>query len=111
MLATLQFTHFDRPTCLLLAGTFGMLGFASAIGWVVRRRARGESASHAADNLIVRIRAWWVMVALFTSALALGPVGVTRLFAIASLLALGEMLPLLRVPPTVRWPMVPLVAV
>ena len=45
---------------------------------------------HTIDNLNLRIKAWWVMVAVIAGAFALGPTGVMLLFAVISFHALRE---------------------
>jgi len=80
----------QQHTTLLFLGIIGILVAASVVGfglklWV----ARGEP--HAViDNLNVRIKAWWVMVAAIGLALLAGGGGVILLFAFASLVALRE---------------------
>lgn len=75
---------------LLFGGIVGALMLASAIGFVLRWRvARGQP--HAViDNLVSRVNAWWVMVALLGGAFSLGTGGVIWLFGLASFFALRE---------------------
>lgn len=77
-------------TLRLFLGIFAVLGFASSVALILRRTvARGQP--HAViDNLIARINAWWVMVALVALAFVFGEGGVIVLFALLSLLALRE---------------------
>jgi phosphatidate cytidylyltransferase len=77
-------------TLRLFLGIFAVLGFASSVALILRRTvARGQP--HAViDNLIARINAWWVMVALVALAFVFGKGGVIVLFALLSLLALRE---------------------
>jgi phosphatidate cytidylyltransferase len=67
-----------------------LLVIASGVGFVLSRRARTESARATVANLNARIRAWWVMVAVFTVAVWTGGIGSIVLFALMSLLALRE---------------------
>ena len=90
-------TDSPSPTAdilLLFGGIAGALVLASAIGLVLRRRvARGQP--HAViDNLISRVNAWWVMVALLGGAFSLGKAGVIWLFGLASFFALREFITL-----------------
>ncbi len=77
-------------TLQLFLGIFAVLGLASSVALILRRTvARGQP--HAViDNLIARINAWWVMVALVALAFVFGKGGVIVLFALLSLLALRE---------------------
>ncbi|MCC7215229.1 MAG: phosphatidate cytidylyltransferase [Burkholderiales bacterium] len=72
------------------AGVFAVLLVASAVAWLLRVRvARGEP--HAAiDNLVARVKAWWVMVAVLGLAFAFGKTGVVVLFGFVSFFALRE---------------------
>lgn len=85
--------HFDRDILLLLAGVAAFLTVASVVGLVLRRRSHPEQR-RTINNLNARIRAWWVMVIIFATALWLGPIGVCVLFGLISFLALREMLTL-----------------
>src|SRR5262249_52360290 len=71
-----------------------LLVVASAVGYVLHRRTRGEAARAVIDNMNQRIRAWWVMVAVFTFAFLLGSRATLALFALTSFLALREFLSL-----------------
>ncbi len=83
----------DQATLWLFGGIFSVLLFATAIAEALRWRLRGRS-SPVVDNLVARIRAWWVMAALVGVAFALGRVGVIVLFALVSLFALREFITL-----------------
>jgi phosphatidate cytidylyltransferase len=74
----------------LFAGILAVLVAASVIGFTLDRLYRGTSASPTIENLNARIRAWWVMVAFFAGAFALGPTGVIVLFGFASFFAFRE---------------------
>jgi phosphatidate cytidylyltransferase len=74
----------------LLAGLAAVLVAASAIAWALRRRLAPDGSSTVIENLIDRIRAWWVMGALMGLALIGGRTGVTLLFAFCSFAALRE---------------------
>jgi phosphatidate cytidylyltransferase len=86
----------DGQTVGLTAAILGVLVGATLLGIVLRRRGgRGSGEARGAiDNLNARIRAWWIMAAVFGVAIWLGPLGATLLFACISFLALREMLTL-----------------
>jgi phosphatidate cytidylyltransferase len=85
---------FDRQTVVLLSGVGGMLVVASGVGAVLKFTVRSESGKLTIANLNARIRAWWIMVAVFTIAIVLGPATSCVLFALISFLALREMITL-----------------
>jgi phosphatidate cytidylyltransferase len=76
----------------LFAVLAGVLAVASAVGFVLRRRAGGPSPT--IDNLVDRINAWWAMVAVMAVAFLTGKAGLVLVFAIASFAALREYLTL-----------------
>jgi len=82
----------------LVGGTLIILGVATIIGQILRLRAKSDTAPpdrrRTVANLNARIRAWWIMVAVFASANYFGRTGATILFALISFLALREMLTL-----------------
>jgi phosphatidate cytidylyltransferase len=73
----------------LLTGVVGLLVLASAIGWLMSRRVSGANRA-TVDNLNARIRAWWVMAAVFMVSLTTGAIGSILLFTLISFLALRE---------------------
>jgi phosphatidate cytidylyltransferase len=79
--------HFDRETVYLLGGIGGLLLLASVITFALQRRQPGSAV---VANLAARVKAWWMMVALFSAALATGGVGSVVLFALVSFFALRE---------------------
>jgi len=64
----------------LLAWLGGFLLLASAIGFVLSRRATTGDAAGAIENLNARIKAWWVMVLAIGLALLWGLTGVVLMF-------------------------------
>jgi len=88
------------------AGIGALLIVASAIGWVLHRRAARRGGSATIDNLNARIRAWWVMVAVIALTFWLGKTAAIVLFGIASAFALREFVTLT---PTKRGDYLPLV--
>lgn len=79
----------DATVLVLIGGTVAFLTAASLIGLILEHRAGGE-ASPAIRNLNARIRAWWVMVTIFSAALLMGRRAVIVLFALLSFMALRE---------------------
>ena len=70
----------------VMSGVLGLLIVASVVAAVLRRRKPGPTI----DNLVARINAWWVMVAVLAACFLLGRVATLVLFALASFLALRE---------------------
>jgi len=83
----------DHDIARLFLGIGAALVLASAVAEVLRWRARGRPNATIA-NLVSRIRAWWVMVALVGASFALGRSGVIVLFFLVSLFALREFITL-----------------
>ena len=86
----------DRDTQILAAIVIGILVTASLVGFVLARRSRSEAARATVANLNARIRSWWVMAAIFSATILLGPVFTTVLFAALSFLAMREFITLTR---------------
>ena len=80
----------DPRAIQLFLGVFGILAFASMIGFVLHRMHRGTPAYATVENLNARIRAWWVMVGLIGLAFLFGKTGVIILFGFSSFFALRE---------------------
>jgi phosphatidate cytidylyltransferase len=80
----------DQQMLWILGAVIAGLVIASLIGWILARRAESEERKAAIDNLNARIRAWWIMIAIFTISFVIGPAGSMLLFAFISLLALRE---------------------
>jgi len=79
-------------TTLLFAGIGAVLVVATVIAETLRWRAPGPNAI--IDNLVARIRAWWVMAAVVGLGFIGGRIGMTVLFALISLFALREFITL-----------------
>lgn len=79
-------------TTLLFAGIGAVLVVATLIAETLRWRAPGPNAI--IDNLVARIRAWWVMAAVVGLGFIGGRIGMTVLFALISLFALREFITL-----------------
>jgi phosphatidate cytidylyltransferase len=78
----------------VLGGVFGVLLLATVVGQVLKWRARTPAAREATDNLNARVRAWWVMSAIFLVMVFSGFAWTLVLFGLLSLLALREYLTL-----------------
>ena len=83
----------DAEILWLIGGIAALLLTASAVTFVLRRRA-GAGGGAVLENLAARVRAWWVMVAVFSIALATGGIGSVILFAFVSFFALREFITL-----------------
>ena len=84
----------DRELLWLAGGALGVLVVASIVGAVLARRVTSESGRATIANLNARIRAWWVMCAVFGIALLTHGRGSVVLFALTSFLALREFITL-----------------
>jgi phosphatidate cytidylyltransferase len=87
----------------LVFGIFGVLIFASAIGYVLQRRSAATGPNAAVENLNARIKAWWVMVILIGIAFIAGRAGVLILFAFCSFAALREFVTLINTRRADHW--------
>ena len=76
----------------LFAGVFALLLTASAIGFILSWRVKSEDGRATVDNLNARIKAWWMMVALFGVAFWFGRNVTIVLFALTSFYCLREFL-------------------
>ena len=84
----------DRATLLLVGGIVALLALASLIPAVLKSRQPDGTLNPVIANLDARVRAWWVMVAIFSAALFTGGLGSVILFALTSFFALREFLTL-----------------
>lgn len=80
----------DRALATLVGGVLALLVCASIAGWILHRRVTSASGRATVDNINARIRAWWVMAALFVIAVTTGTLVTILLFSLMSLLALRE---------------------
>jgi len=78
----------------LVSLVVGLLVVASVVGGILSRTARTDAARNTVRNLNARIRAWWIMVAVFGIAILTGGVGSVVLFGFASFMAMREFLTL-----------------
>jgi phosphatidate cytidylyltransferase len=84
----------DQQIIALLSGIVGLLVLGSAVGLVLNRRVQTEAGHLVVANLNARVRAWWVMTAVFVAALATGGIGSVVLFGLTSFIALREFITL-----------------
>jgi phosphatidate cytidylyltransferase len=84
----------DRNAWLVLGGIFGLLTVATAIATTLRWTVTSPEKRQTIENLFDRTLAWWAIVALLASALALGATATLVLFAMISFLALREVVTL-----------------
>src|SRR5438876_10599567 len=84
-----NFLH-DRQTLWLFGGILGVLLVATVVGQLLKLRR----SNAVIDNLNARIRAWWVMSAVFALSLLTGGIGSVIIFALLSFFALREFITL-----------------
>ncbi len=84
----------DNETIWLVGGVLTLLVIATALGQLLRIRVQGEQGQQTILNLNARIRAWWLMVAVFGLAMLTGGLGSVILFGLTSFLALREFITL-----------------
>ena len=84
----------DSETIYLVGGVIALLVIASLLGQFLRLRSGGTNNSSTIQNLNARIKAWWMMVAVFGLAMLTGGIGSVILFGLTSFLALREFITL-----------------
>ena len=82
-----------------------LLGIASILGAWLRSRPADEKKTASRANLVERVNAWWVMVAILAAAFLAGPTVTLVLFALASFFALREFITLTPSSPGDRVPL------
>ena len=80
----------DARLVALFGGVGALLVLASLIGLVLARRVATPEGRATVENLNARIRAWWVMVAIFAACFLLGPGATILLMALTSFYTLRE---------------------
>ena len=83
----------DHELLWIIGGIVGLLALSSTITFFLKRRAGGADNKVVA-NLDARVKAWWVMVAVFGVAIATGGIGSVILFGVLSFFALREFITL-----------------
>jgi phosphatidate cytidylyltransferase len=89
----------DRDLVALVGSVLVLLVIASIAGWILARRVTSASGRATVDNINARIRAWWVMAAIFLMAVTTGAVASIVLFNLMSILALREFVTLVPTKP------------
>jgi phosphatidate cytidylyltransferase len=89
----------DGDLVALVGGVLALLVIASIAGWILARRVTSASGRATVDNINARIRAWWVMAAIFLIAVTTGAVASIVLFSLMSILALREFVTLVPTKP------------
>jgi phosphatidate cytidylyltransferase len=84
----------DTETLWLVGGVLALLVGATVFGQFLRTRMRGGEGLKTVQNLNARIKAWWMMVAVFGLAMMTGGIGSVILFGLTSFLALREFITL-----------------
>ena len=84
----------DRQLLWILGGILAVLVVASTITGVLVGRASAAGPSPIIANLASRVRAWWVMVIVFSLSLVTGGTGSVILFALMAFMALREFITL-----------------
>lgn len=77
---------------LLFGGVLGILLLASLVGFVLGKRVKTPEGAATVENLNARIKAWWMMIALFAVAFWFGETVTIVLFALTSFYCLREFL-------------------
>ena len=84
----------DHRIYILLAGLVTLLSIASIVGFVLARRVAGGPNEATVINLNDRVKAWWVMVAIFAVAFLAGKAVTLVLFGFVSFYCLREFITL-----------------
>jgi phosphatidate cytidylyltransferase len=80
----------------LFGGVLTLLVVASVVTSLLSRRLTSDGGRALVRNLSARVRAWWIMCAIFALTLAVGRAGSLVLFGLLSFLALREFITLTR---------------
>lgn len=100
MMASQMLVALDTQTkfYFLIGGIVALLVLASTIGFMLQAKLRGapinEKKQKLVTNLVSRVNAWWVMVAVFAVAYLAGKLGTVLLFVLISYFALREFITL-----------------
>ncbi len=85
----MDITH--DPQLLMMLGTiFVVLAFSTFVTWMINLHAKSEKVLALLANLNARMKAWWVMIAIFAIAISTGGNTSILLFSLVSFAALRE---------------------
>jgi phosphatidate cytidylyltransferase len=82
--------HPDRQTLLMVGGIAALLVVSSTLVAILKARQPKGKTNPVIENLDARVRAWWLMVAIFAVALFTGGLGSVILFGLTSFFAMRE---------------------
>jgi phosphatidate cytidylyltransferase len=85
----------DQELLWLFGGVVGLLVIATGMTLVLKQWVTAEGFQSTIANIRTRVRAWWVMCAVFAVALLAGKIATVVLFGLISFLALREFVPLI----------------
>ncbi len=85
----------DQELLWLFGGVLGVLVVATGTTLALKRWVTAESLQITIANISARVRAWWVMCAVFAVALLIGELATVVLFGAVSFLALREFVTLI----------------
>ncbi len=84
----------DAKTIGLVCGVLALLGAATAVVWVLRRRTDSGIDPAIVETFWLRIRAWWIFCAVLVTALVIAKTVTVILFWLISFWALREFITL-----------------
>jgi phosphatidate cytidylyltransferase len=88
---TFENSPLNEPAFLYVMGAiFGLLLLATLLGQIMKWKIRDPEKTSTVKNINERIRAWWIMIVVFTVAVLTHGIGSILLFALTSILALRE---------------------
>jgi phosphatidate cytidylyltransferase len=85
---------FDLRTLLLVGGVLVVLGIASAVVQLLKKRADSGLDTAVIETFRLRVRAWWVLCTLLAAAFLIHPTATVVLFGLISFWALREFITL-----------------
>jgi len=80
----------DAAMVPMLIGIFCILLLSSLVTLILKFKLKSTEGKALVENLSARIKAWWVMIAVFLAATATGGAACLILFALTSFIALRE---------------------
>src|SRR5262245_65407335 len=84
----------NEKAAWVFGGIVAFLAISSAIGAVLKRRAKSDKGRATIENLNARVNAWWVMIVVLAIAFTLGETATLILFGFISFFALREFITL-----------------